>query len=56
MELTLIINSVAFLVAAVGWSNKGATNFLIKIVMTGLCIGNAVLALHVMGYVVKTGG
>jgi hypothetical protein len=56
MELVLILNSVAFLVAAVGWSRVGATNFLIKIVMAGLCLGNVVLALHVMGYIIKTGG
>lgn len=56
MELVLIINSAAFLVAAIGWSNKGVTNFLIKVVMSGLCLGNALLALHVMGYIIKTGG
>lgn len=56
MELILITNAVAFLVAAVAWSKRGATNFLIKVVMAALCLTNALAAVYVLGYMIKIGG
>ena len=53
MDLLLIVNSVAFLIGGVCWSNRGLTNVFIKVSMFGLCMVNVLAAAYEMGYLVR---